>query len=108
MNKTVKNGSESNPQNSLQKGNILNIQFILNDEIVCEYGENIYELVEKLKDDVLDLFLSRIAQFINPAYLTVTKEGEVNVNEIEDYIKDNYYHLRNQLIDIVGENLLGV
>ena len=112
--KTIKqNGSESNPKNSLQNSNIQNIQFILNDEIVevdeeivCEYGENISELVEKLKDDVLDLFSFRIARVINSAYPTTIKNGQVNMNETEDYINNNYDYLRNQLVDIVWDDLL--
>jgi hypothetical protein len=113
MTNLKQNGFESNPKNSLKNSNIQNIQFILNDEIVevdeeivCEYGENISELVEKLKDDVLDLFSFRIACVINSAYPTIIKNGQINMNEIEDYINNNYDYLRNQLVDIVWDDLL--
>ncbi|WP_340111027.1 hypothetical protein [Maribellus mangrovi] len=109
--KTIKqNGSESNPKNSQLNINIQIIDSRINEHLnsikekTNEYWETMEERFEQMKDEVMCSLTDRIEEILDEI-CPLEIMDEVDEEELENYIDENYNGMVDQLSDLVWDNL---
>jgi hypothetical protein len=109
--KTIKtSGSVSSPKNSQVDINIQIIDSRINEhfnsikEKTDEYWETMEERFEQMKDEVLCSLSDRIEKILDEI-CPLEIIDEVDEEELENYIDENYNSMVDQLSDLVWDNL---